>query len=210
VTVVLALPLAASGLLLVAEPDLDMRWVSHQSHFWLVLGVAAVNVAPGVVASEAATRRDDSRTFFVSMALLTSAGFLGLHALATPGVLLDGMTAGFSLAARVGLLVAAGFAVVSAVDPGVRAVRVLARHHRWVRGGLGLVLAGWAVASLARVPLLDRPLAPDDAPPLARLLALVGVVLYGMAAVRYAELFRQRRRPLPWPSWSPSSSWRRR
>lgn len=60
---VLALPLAALGLLLLAEPDLDMRWVSHQSHFWLVLGVAAVNVALGLVASEAATRRDDARTF---------------------------------------------------------------------------------------------------------------------------------------------------
>lgn len=60
---VLALPLAALGLLLLAEPDLDMRWVSHQSHFWLVLGVAAVNVALGLVASEVATRRDDARTF---------------------------------------------------------------------------------------------------------------------------------------------------
>lgn len=67
------------------------------------------------------------------MALLTSAGFLGLHALATPGVLLDGMTAAFSLAARVGLLVAAGFAAISAVDPDVRLVRVLARHYRWLR-----------------------------------------------------------------------------
>jgi adenylate cyclase len=174
-----------------------MRWVNHPSHFWLMLGVAAVNVALGVVASEAATRRDDARTFFVSMALLTSAGFLGLHALATPGVPLDDMTAGFSLAARVGLLLAAGFAAISAVDPEVQLVRVLARHHRWVRAGLGLILAGWAIASLARVPLLDRPLPPDDAPPLLRLLALVGVVLYGIAAVRYGELFRQRRHPLP-------------
>src|SRR5262245_63493395 len=88
-TAVLVLPLAALGLLLVAAPHLDMRWVNPQSHFWLVLGVAAVNVGLGVVASEAATRRDDARTFFVSMALLASAGFLGLHALATPGVLLD-------------------------------------------------------------------------------------------------------------------------
>jgi adenylate cyclase len=196
-TAVLALPLAALGLLLLAPPHHDMRWVSHQSHFWLVLGVAAANVGLGMVASEAATRRDDARTFFVSMALLTSAGFLGLHALATPGVLLDTMTAGFSLAARVGLLLAAVFAAISAVDPGVRVIRVLARHHRWVRAGLGLVLSGWAVASLAGVPLLDRPLPPDDAPPLLRLLALVGVVLYGIAAVRYGELYRQRRRPLP-------------
>jgi adenylate cyclase len=192
---VLVLPLAALGLLL-AAPRLNMRWEHHPSHFWLVLAVAVVNVVLGLYASEAASRRDDARTFFVSMTLLTSAGFLGLHALATPGVLLDDMTAGFSLAARVGLLVAAGFAALSALDPDARVARAFARHRRLVRVGLGLVLVGWAIASLARVPLLDRPLPPDDAPPLLRLLALAGVALYAIGAVRYAELYRRRRRPI--------------
>jgi hypothetical protein len=41
---VLALPLAALGLLL-AEPDLDLRWEHHPSHFWLVLTVAGVEKA---------------------------------------------------------------------------------------------------------------------------------------------------------------------
>jgi len=45
---VLALPLAALGLLL-AEPGLDRRWEHHPSHFWLVLSVAGVNVALGLV-----------------------------------------------------------------------------------------------------------------------------------------------------------------
>ena len=99
---VLALPLAALGLL-VAEPDIDLRWEHHPSHFWLVLTVAGVNVALGLFASEAAARRDDDRTFLVSMAVLASAGFLGLHALATLGVLLDHTTAGFSVAARGGV-----------------------------------------------------------------------------------------------------------
>jgi adenylate cyclase len=193
---VLALPLAALGLL-AAEPDLDRRWEHHPSHFWLVLTVAGVNVALGLIASEAAARRDDDRTFLVSMALLASAGFLGLHALATPGILLDGITAGFSVAARVGLLLAAGFAAVSALGPDAGVVRVLARNHRRVRVVLWVVLAAWAVASLARVPLLDRPLPPDALPLPLGLLTLVGVALYGIAALRYAELYRRRRRPLP-------------
>jgi hypothetical protein len=187
---VLALPLAA-------EPDLDRRWEHHPSHFWLVLTVAGVNVALGLIASEAAARRDDDRTFLVSMALLASAGFLGLHALATPGILLDGVTAGFSVAARVGLLLAAGFAAVSALGPSARVVRILARHHRRVRVVLWVILAAWAVASLARVPLLDRPLPPDALPLPLGPLTLVGVALYGIAALRYVELYRRRRRPLP-------------
>jgi adenylate cyclase len=98
--------------------------------------VAGVNVVLGLVASEAAARRDDARTFLVSMALLTSAGFLGLHALATPGILLDETTAGFSVAARVGLLLAAGFAAISALHTDTRVVRFLARRHRRVQAAL--------------------------------------------------------------------------
>jgi hypothetical protein len=38
----MALPLLALWLL-IAQPDLDVRWEHHPSHFWLVLAVAAVN-----------------------------------------------------------------------------------------------------------------------------------------------------------------------
>ena len=65
-----------------------------------------LNFLLGLVASEAARQRDDARLFLVSMALLASAGFLALHALATPGVLLPGPNAGFVMATPVGLLVA--------------------------------------------------------------------------------------------------------
>ena len=50
---------------------------------------ALVSVALGFLAGEAARRLGDARLFLVSLAFITSAGFLGLHALATPGVLLE-------------------------------------------------------------------------------------------------------------------------
>jgi len=175
---VLALPLAALGLL-VAEPDIDLRWEHHPSHFWLVLTVAGVNVALGLFASEAAARRDDDRTFLVSMALLASAGFLGLHALATPGVLLDHTTAGFSVAARVGLLLAAGFArtwhamwwewhVLMAVAFG--AILVAARLEYRREGSLTAVFAGI---------YLDRTLRRIDRHEAERLSAVVDAIRSG-------------------------------
>src|SRR5215210_6506440 len=105
----LALPVAGLALLL-ANPGLDAHWEDHPAHFWLVVSVAAVSVVVGFLASEAARRLGDARLYLVAMAFVASAAFLGLHALATPGVLLQGKNAGFVVATPVGLTVAALFA----------------------------------------------------------------------------------------------------
>jgi class 3 adenylate cyclase len=190
----LALPVAGLVLLL-AVPELDVTWEHHPSHFWLVLSVAVVNVVLGVLTSEAATQRDDARLFLVSLALLSSAGFLALHALATPGVLLDGPNQGFTIATPVGLLLASGFAAASALVADRRGA-LSRRAMRWMRAGLALALAGWAAASFGEIELLSRP--PSvEAPIELRILAPVAIVPYAFAAYRYLRLFERRRRPLP-------------
>jgi adenylate cyclase len=190
----LALPMAGLGLLL-AVPSSDAHWEHHPSHFWLVSGVALLNVVLGVVVSEVARRSVDARLFLVSMVLLTSAGFLGLHALATPGVLLSGPNGGFVLATPVGLLLASGFAALSSLEVDSHADTVH-RLETPMRAGLAGVLAAWAVASLAGIPPLDRVIESERAPWLLVLVPF-GVAAYGFAAWRYLRLYRARRRPLP-------------
>ena len=73
-----------------------------------MLGAALINTVLAAATGEAARRRGDARLVLVSLAFLAAAGFLALHALATPGVLLDGPNSGFVLATPVGLLLAAG------------------------------------------------------------------------------------------------------
>src|SRR4051794_10206412 len=111
--VLLAIPLAGLWLLL-AAPRLDVHWEQHPAHFWIVLGAAAINASLAFATGDVARQRGDARLFLVSLAFLAAAGFLGLHALATPGVLVDGRTQGFVIATPFGLLVAAGFAAASA------------------------------------------------------------------------------------------------
>lgn len=191
----LALPLAGLALLL-AVPSIDVLWEHHPSHFLLVLSVALINVALALITSEAAHRHDDARLFLVSLALITSSGFLALHALATPGVLLDHPNSGFAIATPIGLLLASGFAAASGVELGrADAARIL-RRRTLIRGALALLLIAWAVGSLTGVPFLDRPL-EEEAPLAFRLLAPVGVGLYTFAAWRYLRIFRMRRRALP-------------
>ena len=191
----LAVPLAGL-LLLLGIPSLDAHWEHHPSHFWLVLGVALVNVTLGLIVSEVSRRSGDERLFLVSMVLLTSAGFLALHALATPGVVLSGPNGGFVLATPIGLLLASGFAALSAIEMDDRTESMLRQWQSRMRIGLVVVLLVWAAASLAGIPPLDRVIESERAPWVLALLPL-GVGAYAFAAWRYLAIYRERQRPLP-------------
>src|ERR1700712_1153547 len=149
----LALPLLGQWLLL-AVPSADLLVEHHPTHFWLVALVAAVNVALAVLVDRAARRHDDPRLLLVGLGFLAAALFFVLHALATPGVLLDTRNAGFQLATPVGLALAALFTAASALDfPAARARRVLAAGP-WLRSGIYTLAAVWGVISLAGLPPL--------------------------------------------------------
>jgi class 3 adenylate cyclase len=184
----LAVPLIGLALLL-WRPDLDVRWENHPAHFWLVLGTALVAAVLAYATGEAAVRRGDARLLFVSLAFLSSAGFLALHALATPGVLLDKSNVGFAIATPVGVAIGSIFAVLSTReligDRAVRNVRI-GKRLRLALLGLMVVWGGWSLASL---PPLNRPAQFAENLPLW--LAIWGVLLYGASAVRYVQLWRR-------------------
>src|SRR5215208_8322077 len=81
----LGLPLAGFWLL-IAAPSADVHWEDHPAHFWLVLGTAVLSTTLAFATSGIALRRADARLFLISLSFLAAAGFLTLHALATPGV----------------------------------------------------------------------------------------------------------------------------
>ena len=66
------------------------------------------------------------------------------------------------------------------------------RRERSIRVGLLLLLAAWAVWSLASLPPLDRPLPPTDADGPLIGFAVAGGALYAFAAWRYLQLYRRR------------------
>ncbi|MDP8943264.1 MAG: adenylate/guanylate cyclase domain-containing protein [Actinomycetota bacterium] len=193
--VALALPLAAFVLLAV-QPELNVEWEHHPAHFWLVLGVSGVSVALGLAGSETARRLSDARLFLVSLAFLASAGFFGLHALATPGVLLEARSAGFDIAVPVGILVAACFVAASSLDLGPEASAAVMARQGLLRGGLLALLGAWAVFSVAGLEPLDDPLQESAEGSLPLVVpALLAIPLWALAAVRYLGLYRRRPQP---------------
>ena len=189
---VLALPLAGLFLLL-GIPRLDLHWEHQSPHFWLVLASAITSFALGFLMGEAAARRGDARILLVALAFLISSGFLGLHALATPGVLIAGKNAGFQIASALGLLLGSVFAAASALPFRPGQAEAVVRNRPLLLGGVGAALVAWAVVALGTLPPLDDPITPEAARnPLIALWA-VGAVFYGYAAYRYGRLFAQRR-----------------
>ena len=185
---VLLIPLAGLALLL-NVPQLNVHWEHHPAHFWLVLLAAGLSAVLAYVTGAAALRRGDPRVLFISLAFLSAAGFLGLHALATPKVLLDTPNAGFTLATPVGVALGSVFAVLSSLNFSGDRVASAMRWGRWLRAGLLTLMALWAAASVLRLPPLQARSMPEVADGILTALAIPAVLLYGIAAARFLRLW---------------------
>ncbi len=183
-------PLALLALFLLAS-GIDYRWESHVAHFWLVLAAALVTLGLGYAVSATARRRRDARLFLISLAFMASFGFLALHALATPDVLL-GKNAGFELATPVGLVVAALLAAASALELSrERSAAVMRRSHLLVAALVGVLLL-WGAVSLTETWPLDAPIAAEQLDGWQVALAVAGIALFALAAFGYFRLYRRR------------------
>ena len=192
----LAVPVLGLAILL-SRPTLDVHWEHHPAHFWLVLITALLSVVLGYLSGEAARRLEDARLFLVSLAFVTSAGFLALHALATPGVLLNHKNTGFVIATPVGLVIAGVFAALSALDLSPAASAAVMRRQWLLRGVVFFLLGLWALYSLADLEPLSRELSPEEAHGPLYGLAAVALPFYAFAAIRYLGLYRRRPAPMP-------------
>jgi adenylate cyclase len=178
--------------LLLLHPGIDESWENHPAHFWLVLGAASLSVGLGYTVGVAARRRRDARLLLVSLAFVSAAGFLGLHALATPGVLL-GKNVGFELATPFGLAVAGVFAAASGLPLRPAAAERVLRWAWPLIATVSFLLAGWAVVSLSGIQPLAGQLGSEELDGWQITLAVVGVALYTTAAFGYFRLYRRRR-----------------
>jgi adenylate cyclase len=170
----------------------DVQWESHSAHFWLVLSAALLTLGLGYAMSMTARTRRDARLYLIALAFVASFGFLALHALATPGVLL-GKNAGFELATPVGLVVAGALAAASALEMSPARAELVMRRSGALAGALGVLLVVWGVVSITETWPLDQPLAAEQLDGWQLSLAAVGVGLFGLAALGYLRLYRRRR-----------------
>jgi class 3 adenylate cyclase len=178
---------------LLGWPSIDPHWEHHPSHFWIVMGAAVLAAVLGWSVGTSARRRADARLVLVSMSFVAAAAFLGLHALATPRVLISHPNAGFVVAVPTGLAVAAIFAVWSAISlPGERA-RWVVVHTTSMRVALVVTVAVWAAWSLSELPPLNDPTPVESGSPFYIAVGAPTALGFALAAWRYLILARDRR-----------------
>src|SRR6185295_10132087 len=150
-----ALPLA--GLIsLILRKQLDPHIENYSAHFLIFGLTGGFAFALGFAAGEAAERRSDARVLLLSLAFMTTGGFMLLHALGTHRVLFEEEHPGFKVALSTGLLVSAVFASASAfVDLRPDLGPWLIRNRGYFRGGILLVMAVWFGLTVLDLPPLD-------------------------------------------------------
>ena len=185
-----ALPLIGLVSLLLRS-QLDPHWENPKVHFVVFAAVGSLAFALAVFAGEAATRRGDARVLLISLAFLATGGFLGLHAVGTPGVLFTGELSGFKVAIPVGLLLAAVFGFASAfVDWAPSFAAVVMRRRSLLRRTVVGAMVVWFVWTVAKVAPLNHPTSEGATGSLLSVMAVLGVLIYGAAAARFWSVYR--------------------
>lgn len=185
-----ALPLIGLVSLLLRS-QLDPHWENPKVHFVVFAAVGSLAFALAFFAGEAATRRGDARVLLISLAFLATGGFLGLHAVGTPGVLFTAELSGFKVAIPVGLLLAAAFGFASAfVDLAPSFAAVVMRRRSLLRRAVVGAMVLWFVWTVAKVAPLNHPTSEGATGSLLSVIAVLGVLLYGAAAARFWSVYR--------------------
>jgi adenylate cyclase len=185
-----ALPLIGLVSLLLRS-QLDPHWEDPKLHFVVFAAVGSLAFALAFFAGEAATRRGDARVLLISLAFLATGGFLGLHAVGTPGVLFTGELSGFKVAIPVGLLLAAVFGFGSAfVDWAPSFAAVVMRRRSLLRRTVVGSMVVWFVWTVAKLAPLNHPTSEGANGSLLSVTAVVGVLVYGAAAARFWSVYR--------------------
>ena len=183
---------------LLLRSQLDPHFENYRVHFVLFGLVGSVAFALGYAAGEAAKNRGDARVLLLSLAFMATGGFMGLHAIGTPGVLFSADHAGFKVAIPVGLLVSAGFALASAfVDKRPGFAPLVIRHRSVLRISVLLAMGLWLVWTVADLPPLGGPDSEAARGSLLTVFAIVGTLVYAISAARYWAIFRARPNLLP-------------
>jgi class 3 adenylate cyclase len=196
-TVAASLPLVGFASLLL-RAQLDPHIENYRTHFLGFGAIGGLALALGYATGEAANRRGDARVLLLSLAFMTTGGFLGLHAIGTTGVLFETAHAGFKDAIPFGLLLAAAFAAGSAfVDLRPDVGLWLIRRRSLLRLGLLSAMAAWFVWTVRDLPPLDRANGEAARGSFIAVVAVVGAVVYAASAARYWILFRRDRKLLP-------------
>jgi HD-GYP domain-containing protein (c-di-GMP phosphodiesterase class II) len=163
--------------------------IGPEVHFLPIAVSAGLAAGAAVALTLVGARRGDGRAVLVGTAFSAMAALLAVHGLTTPG-LLAGENGVVAFTGAATLPVGGAVLALSAV-PEIRRPRNISRLL-WLQGALLLLVAGVGAAGILAPAVV--PGVPEPRSTLAWIVLAIGMVFYGMLALRAARTFLLTRR----------------
>ena len=157
----------------------DQVQLGSEPHFWSVVLSSLLACAAGVVLSYGGWRRGDGRAVLVGTAFTVMASLLLVHGIASPGFVVE-MNGVVALTGAATLPVGAVILALSAL-PATRSPRAV-NPLLWLQAALMVGVVGLGLAALWLPELVPSVPEPASVPAIA--LLVVGLVFYGLLALR--------------------------
>lgn len=173
---------------LVSYPGHDTMWDLPRFHFYVISPTLLALAISAILLGWTGIRLRDMSVLMLALAIFSLNGFFLIHALSTPGFIVDDQYHLAGVASQIALTTCAAWIFLSTLSSDHPLIRLLSKHRRRIVVGWAALIVLLNVAALVN-PDLSEFIAIDNEP-LNYVMAAITVLLFVFAAIRYYRQFR--------------------
>lgn len=175
-------------------PGHSTMWDLPRFHFYVISPTLLALAISAIAVGWTGIRLRDMSALMLALAIFSLNGFFLIHALSTPGFIIDDQYHLAGVASQIAMTTCAIWIFLSTLSPENAFIQKLSRHRK-------RVVVGWVAFTLLMIigALVNPDISdfvPIDLEPLNYAMALITVLLYLWAAKQYFQQFRVVRFPL--------------
>ncbi|WP_158544069.1 HD-GYP domain-containing protein [Cohnella sp. OV330] len=157
-------------------------------HFYVISPTLLALAISAVILGWTGIRLRDMSVLMLALAIFSLNGFFLIHALSTPGFIVNDQYHLAGVASQIALTTCAAWIFLSTLSSDHPFIRLLSRHRKRIVVGWVTLIVLLNIAALVNPDLSD--FIPIDIEPLNYLMAALTVLLFIFAAIRYYQQFR--------------------
>lgn len=173
---------------LASFPGHDTMYDLPRFHFYVISPTLLALAISAIILGWTGIRLRDMSVLMLALAIFSLNGFFLIHALSTPGFIVNDQYHLAGVASQIALTTCAAWIFLSTLSSDQPFIRLLSKHRRRIVVGWATLIVLMNVAALVNPDLSE--FIPVDIEPLNYFMAAITVLLFIFAAVRYYQQFR--------------------